>query len=298
VLAATNTTLSISPTTVASLQSVTFSSSVSRTAIAGTPTGSVTFYEGTQAIGTANLSGGHASLTLVNNGSIATGTFVVTAVYSGDTSNITSTSANETLTVYPPGDPTSTTLSIQPASLTQGQSATFASTVSRAGASGTPTGTVSFYTGTTLIGTAMLENGTVTLTEATNGSIAPGTYAITASYNGDSTDQVSTSPAADLTIIASTTTTLTISPNPVPADSSVTMTAQVKQTYDKTIPTGTVTFTVGSYMAGSGTLSGTGTVAINLTDFGIPAGTYVVTASYSGDANNAASSTTAKVVIQ
>jgi hypothetical protein len=163
--------------------------------------------------------------------------------------------------------------------------------------SGTPTGTVTFYYGTIALGTAKLVNGVATLAEATSGSIAPGKYAITAKYSGDSVDQASTSSAVDVSVLAATTTLLKLSQNPVPADSSATLTATVKETYGSAVPTGTVSFSIGSDGLGSPTLSG-GTASLTESDLGIPAGTYPVTATYSGDANNAASSTTVNVVVQ
>jgi hypothetical protein len=80
-------------------------------------------------------------------------------------------------------------------------------------------------------------------------------------------------------------------------DSAVALTATVKQTYGTGVPTGTVTFASGATNLGNAVLSN-GTASDSLTDFGIPAGTYVVTASYAGDTKNAASIATAKVVIQ
>jgi hypothetical protein len=58
-----------------------------------------------------------------------------------------------------------------------------------------------------------------------------------------------------------------------------------------------VKFASGSYQLGSGTLVN-GTVAINTSDADFPAGTYPVTATYSGDAYDAASSATVNVVVQ
>ena len=76
------------------------------------------------------------------------------------------------------------------------------------------------------------------------------------------------------------------------------MTAKVK-TAGTSIPTGTVSFMVGTYVAGTATLDATGTGTVNLTDLGIPAATYPVTAVYSGDTADATSSSAVvNVVVQ
>jgi hypothetical protein len=122
-------------------------------------------------------------------------------------------------------------------------------------------------------------------------------YAVTAQYNGDASDSTSTSAAVSVTVIAPTTTKLTVSPNPVPANQIVTMTAFVKQTYGSATPTGTVTFTVGSFVAGTANLVN-GTAVVNLSTVGISAGTYAVTATYNGDMHDTESSDTLSVVVK
>src|SRR5262249_46290505 len=77
---------------------------------------------------------------------------------------------------------------------------------------GTPTSTVTFFDGTTTLGTATLDsNGQATLTVST---LALGTHSITAQYAGDSNFVASTSGATSATVIqASTATTLTVAPS-------------------------------------------------------------------------------------
>jgi hypothetical protein len=62
------------------------------------------------------------------------------------------------------------------------------------------------------------------------------------------------------------------------------------------VPAGTVTFSVGSYVVGTKTLDGTGTAVVNASDVGIPAGTYPVTATYSGDSANGNAGSSSPVV--
>jgi hypothetical protein len=64
-----------------------------------------------------------------------------------------------------------------------GQAITFTATVSSSTGSGTPTGTVQFLEGTTVLGTSPLSGGSAALTLTT---LATGTHNITAAYSGDS----------------------------------------------------------------------------------------------------------------
>ena len=89
--------------------------------------------------------------------------------------------------------PTTTALtsSLNPSNF--GQSVTFTATVTPQPGfdKGTPTGTVSFYDGTTNIGNSNLNNGVATLTTST---LVVGTHSMTATYNGDANFEPSTSP--------------------------------------------------------------------------------------------------------
>ncbi|MGD0179230.1 MAG: FG-GAP-like repeat-containing protein [Terriglobales bacterium] len=80
--------------------------------------------------------------------------------------------------------PTATvvTSSLNPSNF--GQAVTFTAKVTSKGYKGTPTGTVTFYDGTTNLGTANL-NGKAKGTLTTS-ALAVGTHSITATYNGDS----------------------------------------------------------------------------------------------------------------
>jgi uncharacterized repeat protein (TIGR03803 family) len=257
-------------------------------------TGSVAFSTGGTPLGSVPLANGSATLSVAAQG-IPAGTYPITATYSGDTNYLIS---SVTTDIVVQGYVTSATLAATPNPVRQGQSVTLSSAVARTGVSGTPTGSVSFYAGTQLLDTAKLMNGVAALTAPVNGSIAAGTYAVTAKYSGDSSDQTATSPAVSITVLAPTTTTLQASPNPAPADHTVTLTATVKETYGSSVPTGTVTLAVGSTSFGSIALNTAGQAILNASDFGYPAGTYAVRASYSGDSLNLASSATLNVVVQ
>ena len=77
-------------------QEVTFTAAVTPQVLGGgTPTGTVTFMDGTTALDTETLSEGAASFT---SSALAVGTYEITAVYSGDSNFVTRTS--DTLTQY------------------------------------------------------------------------------------------------------------------------------------------------------------------------------------------------------
>ncbi|MFT9849461.1 BMQ_0737 family morphogenetic spore coat protein [Aneurinibacillus sp. REN35] len=177
-----------------------------------------------------------------------------------------------------------TTLTSSPNPSAYGQSVTFTATVvSVPPGLGTPTGTVTFTEGATVLGTASLDGGgTAALT--TNG-LSAGTHQITAIYSGDANFQGSASaPVSQIVNQASTTTTLTSSPNPSAYGQPVTFTATVVSVPPGLgTPTGTVTFTEGATVLGTASLDGDGTAA--LTTNGLSAGTHQITAIYSGDAN-------------
>jgi hypothetical protein len=158
------------------------------------------------------------------------------------------------------------------------QAVGFTATVKPVG-TGTPTGTVAFNDGATLLGTVTLSGGTATFTTS---SLAAGTHSITAMYSGDANFSGSTSPALTQTVgkVASSTSVVS-SKNPSIFGTAVTFTATVTSS-----ATGTVAFSDGAALLGSVALSG-GTAA--LTTSGLAAGAHSITAVYGGDANFAGS---------
>jgi hypothetical protein len=109
-LAATATQLTASPTTASSGTSINFEATVSETTGPGTPTGTVTFSDGSTAIGTGNLTSGIATFTTA---SLSVGTHNITAAYGGDTVFAASTSAAVSVVVGTPNF----SLSLSPASV-------------------------------------------------------------------------------------------------------------------------------------------------------------------------------------
>jgi len=77
---------------------VSLSASVVPASGAGTPTGVVEFFSGTEAVGSAELSSGTANITYIPVDQTVT-TYQITAAYSGDATFAMSTSSPQTLTV-------------------------------------------------------------------------------------------------------------------------------------------------------------------------------------------------------
>lgn len=156
------------------------------TSAAGSPVGSVTFYDGTTSLGDGDLVSGVTSLT---TSSLAPGSHTITAVYNGDTTHLTGTSAALTETIGKAAVAVALSSSANPQLV---QSAiTFTATVTPS-MEGVPLGSVTFYDGTASLGDGDLVSGVATLTTS---SLAVGSHSITAVYNGDSTFMSTTSAA-------------------------------------------------------------------------------------------------------
>lgn len=180
-LAATTTALvsSLNPSNAG--QSVTFTATV--TSASGTPTGTVTFKDGSTSLGTITLSGGQAQL---STSTLSAGSHSITATYSGDSTYSASASSTLTQTVNAVIATTTTTLSSALNPSLSGQAVTFTAAVTPSSA----TGTVTFYDNGAAIGTAALSSGTAKFSTS---NLSIGTHPITASYSGDTKDSSSTS---------------------------------------------------------------------------------------------------------
>ncbi|MGD9924929.1 MAG: Ig-like domain-containing protein, partial [Pseudorhodoplanes sp.] len=124
-------------------QAVTFTATVTGLS----PTGSVTFRDGATVLGTVALSGGQANL---STSALAAGSHSITAEYGGDANNAGSTSAPLNQQVNQAGSGVSLASSVNPSIV--GQAVTFTATVTGA----SPTGSVTFRDGATVLGTVAL----------------------------------------------------------------------------------------------------------------------------------------------
>jgi len=254
------------------------------TAPTGTPTGAVTFYDGTIALGAATLStSGGATYSTVQ---LSPGTHSLSVQYGGDASNASGTSnvVNEVVQQATTG----TTLSSSNPTATVGSQVTFTATVVSTNGPA-PTGTVQFNDGGTSLGSAVVgSNGTAVLSSA---SLAPGVHSIVAVYSGDQDDAASSSSPLKETIQQiATATALSSNLNPISAGATLTLTGAVTAVGSSTnggAISGTVTFSEGLVTLGTSPIDGTGHAAFNLST--LPAGSHSIVASYSGNTNYAAS---------
>ncbi|WP_344181717.1 Ig-like domain-containing protein, partial [Streptantibioticus ferralitis] len=247
------------------------------TSSVGTPTGTVTFFDGGTPIGSATLNG--SGVGTITTSTLAVGTHAMTAGYGGDTNFAPSTSAVDNQTVNKAD--TTTGLTSTPDPSVFGESKTLTATVTATlPGDGTPTGTVSFFDGLTLLGTAPLSGGVATFTIS---SLAVGAHALTATYNGDGDFNSSTSPVDNQTVNkADTTTSLVSVPDPSVFGQAKTLTATVTPVSPGAgTPTGTVTFFDGGTPIGSGTLNGSGVATLSISTLAV--GAHALTATYNGD---------------
>ena len=172
-----------------------------------------------------------------------------------------------------------------------GQKVTWTATVTTSGAV-TPTGKVKFTWGIYTLGTATLNSsGDATLTRS---NLNADTYPVTAVYLGDANNLSSTSPVINQVVTeATSSTTLTSSPNPSASGQAVTFTATITSPTVK--PTGPVTFSVGKTVLGTAQLS---SGKATFTTSTLAAGSTTITATYSGDSNIAASSASVTQTVQ
>jgi hypothetical protein len=282
-------------------QTVSFTATVQAVITAvGTPTGSVTFYDGDvlpgNSIGVGNLTSISAGLTTtsfsISTLSASNIPHTINVFYSGDSTFATFTlNPPFTLVVNNASTEIKNAVSSTPNPSLVGTDVTFKATVDvLAPGSGKPTGSVTFYdggvgTGTSL-GTATLDSSGVATFHYSG--LSAGTHGITAQYGGDSSfDSSSTSTSLNQVVNP-----ISFSTKVTPSGSStygdlVTFQATVSPSVATSmVPTGTVVFHDGSLtgaVLGSGTLNGSG-VATFSTNSLVP-GTHSIFAQYAGDAN-------------
>jgi uncharacterized protein (TIGR03437 family) len=289
---------------------------------APTPTGTLTFFDGSQNLGwtaTLDAAGTGTLLIPMSLGTpagcapacpaaapvlvLSPGPHSITVTYSGDANYAAVTSSPLTLNIAQA--PSTTTVSGACTGLLPGQCVVAASvadaqppaggpvhfmTMGPSGlVDGDPSGTVQFFNGATSVGTASLTSST-TLSVASTTSLSTTIGASSAVYSGDANFQGSTStppapppPASKMASGVS----LASSPNPSTAGQSVTLTANVFASSPGPnlailAPTGTVTFMDGATLLGRVAL--TSGMASFSTTF-TTAGPHFLAANYSGDSN-------------
>ncbi len=270
VLIASKTTLSTSLARSHFGQSITLRARVSAAA-----TGTVTFMDGSTVLGSSNLTGGSATLA---TSTLAAGSHDITAVYSGDSAFGASRSA--VLTEKVNAATTRTTVASSVTTSVFGQPVTFRAGVAvKTPGAGTPTGTVTFKDGTTVLGSAPLVGGLASLSVAT---LRPGRHSITAVFVCD-TGNFAGGPSAALvrTVQKASSRTSLAGPATTRYGQAVTLTAHVTPAaLGAGTSTGTVTFMDGSTVLGRGTLvNGVATLQTG----SLKKGGHTITAKYAGD---------------
>ena len=202
-------------------ESVNFTATVAAVAAGGSvPTGSVTFMDGTQSLGMRTLSAsGVASISIAN---LSGGTHAISAAYGGDADSAASTSSVTGQVVTPVS--TNTTLHESAGEASFGQSVTFTATVSAA--VGSPTGSVTFMDGSTVLGTIPVNaSGVATFSSS---SLAVGSHSLAANFSGSNSYNSSASSKLALTVDQTATMTMLAGSTPTPGVGQVvTFTATV-----------------------------------------------------------------------
>jgi Glycoside hydrolase family 44/Bacterial Ig-like domain (group 3) len=176
----------------------------------------------------------------------------------------------------------------------QGQSVTLTATVAPSSGSGTPVGSVTFFDGTTQLGTGTLSGGQATYSTT---SLSVGSHSITAAYGGDSNYASSNSTALTITVIASTktasTTTLLASATQLNTGQTLTLSIGVAPQSGSGTPTGTVNILDGQTQIATATLAASAATYKTST---LSVGSHSLSVVYSGDSTFAASASSAVTV--
>ncbi len=234
-----------------------------------TPTGMVTFSNGGVTIGSQAVTTGAAFIGPI----FAPGVQSIVATYSGDTNSGGAVSiplqlqvviATTTAAVTPGTDPS---IVLSPVA--------FSARI--AGNGGIPTGAVTFSADGATLGNAMLDTtGNASLSSA---DLAVGSHSITVSYSGDGNDAPASSAAITQVVGPISTGTALGESSSGGSSPGVLLVANVVGGAGP-VPTGTVTFLVGTTVLGTAQINTSGVANFVPSPF---SGTETVTASYGGD---------------
>jgi autotransporter-associated beta strand protein len=270
-------------------QSVTFTATITALNGSGNPTGTVTFMDGSQTLGTANVStaGGVTTAKYTTTGfQLPVGpSQTITAIYSGD-SNYSPSSGSVTQSV---GEANTTTTVAASSPAVYGQPVTLTATIAPpVGAPIDPTGTVTFTDGNITLAAGVVvstTNGITTATVTTTAFQLPigNGQTITAAYSGDTTYVGSVGSVAESVTAAPTTTTIQAGVSSAITGQPVTLTATVAAKAPGTgTPTGVVSFkdtTTNTVLASATLVNGTATAQVSFTT----GGNNVVVAIFNGN---------------
>lgn len=174
-----------------------------------------------------------------------------------------------------------------------GQNINLQASVTSSGSAVT-SGTVTFTVNSAVLGTASLNSSGVATFAAASNTATAGTYSLVATYKGSGSYNASSSSSVSYTLKrpASSTTSLSVSPNPATVGQNVILTANVSGG----TPTGTVNFSVKGYSLGTATISG-GVAKLSYSTTAVAPGNYPVIAKYSGNSTESASSSSSVLAV-
>jgi large repetitive protein len=241
------------------------------TVVGTQPTGSVSFFDGGILLGSASVINGKATLTKSYS---MPGKHSLTAKYSGDNNNSDSISTGLDQFIVPPSE---VDLWVSASNVMAGQPTVFNIAVD----GDNPTGTITIVENGAVVATGTLASGSLTL----SATLSPGPHTLTAKYSGDAHNIAGTS--SSITVHVGN---ITLESDHNPAALAQVVTYKVKVFGYQ--PTGTVTFYDNGTSLGTATVSG-GIATITTTY--TSASLHSIVANYSGDANNAPSSSAALI---
>jgi hypothetical protein len=230
-------------------------------------------------IATVPLTNGQAVFT---TSSLAVGTHLITAAYTGDATYLGFETSYISQVVNQSGTATTLTSSQNP--VTPGTQVAFQVAVTPSvSTSLQPSGTVQLLEGSSVLTSASLTNGSAQLAYAFT---AAGSHSLTAAYAGDANFQGSTSAVLIESVKATTTTSLSANNTSITVGQAVQLSASVTPA----AAGGTVQFLDGGTVVGTAAVSG-GVATISIST--LAAGTHSITATYSGDGGDSASTSSA-----
>lgn len=247
-------------------------------AASGLPSGKVVFLEGDKQVGTAQVIGGTATLTLSN---VALGKHTYTATY-----NPTNAAAFTTSATTLAGEATvlkTSGITVASAAKTFGAAGNIPVQVTSDGAPAA--GTVTVNAGGN-VSTLALSNGAASV--AVPATLGAGSYAVSVTYNGDGATSPSTVGSTLSVSKAKTTSTLKLAKSKIKASKKAKATVTVKISGSSLKASGKVTLKAGSKTIGTGTVkNGKATITLKK----LKKGSYKVKATFAGGSNYGASAT-------
>ena len=164
------------------------------------PTGTVTFTSDGQPIGQAETL--VSAIASIPSGSltIAPGTHLIAAIYSGDAYYQSSISTPASFTLGGGTPSGTTTIALASSTVVQGTAVTIAASITPT--TPAPTGTLQLMLDGALYGSPLAVGGATTSLPLLTTTLQPGTHVLRVFYSGDSNHQAGTSAAVTLTILA------------------------------------------------------------------------------------------------